>query len=133
MRNIFMKNNRILIVILFSILFLSFSVKEVYSQTEKDISAINDIGLLYYTSGNYKEAISEFKKILRIKPDHEVAHYNIACVYEKMKQYKLALVEFQIVLDAIPNDNETQNKINNLAKQWLTNLKMDLESGSGKI
>ena len=75
-----------------------------YAQSEQDINAINDVGLLYYNSGNYEEAIAEFKKILKKKPDHDVAYFNIGCVYQKKKDWKEAERAFSAVLELIPDD-----------------------------
>lgn len=97
------------------------------AQSEKDINAINEIGLLYYNSGNYDEAVAEFKKILKMKPDHDVAHFNLGCVYQKMKNHKAALREFQAVLDQMPDDEESMKKIETVAKAWSSELEMELK------
>lgn len=93
--------------------------------SEKDINALNEIGLLYYNSGNYDEAITEFQKILKMKPDHDVAHFNLGCVYQKMKRYRAALNEFQGVLDAIPDDEESLKKLESIAKTWSADLEVE--------
>lgn len=97
------------------------------AQSEKDINAINEIGLLYYNSGNYDEAVAEFKKILKMKPDHDVAHFNLGCVYQKMKNHKAALREFQAVLDQMPDDEESIKKLETVAKTWASELEMELK------
>lgn len=123
-----MKRTNLLFLILFLTCFMTVCCLPAVAQSEKDITAINEIGLLYYNSGNYSEAINEFKKILKMKPDHDVAHFNLGCVYQKMKQHKAALREFQSVLDLLPDDREARSKLEGTSRTWMATLKMDLET-----
>lgn len=97
-----------------------------FAQTEQEINAINDVGLLYYNSGNYEEAIAEFKKILKKKPDHDVAHFNIGCVYQKKKDWKEAERAFSAVLELIPDDGEAQKRLMSVCEAWVNQLTNEL-------
>ena len=97
-----------------------------FAQSEQEINAINDVGLLYYNSGNYEEAVSEFKKILKKKPDHDVAHFNIGCVYQKKKDWKEAERSFSMVLELIPDDGEAQKRLISVCEAWINQLTNEL-------
>ncbi|OQA77353.1 MAG: tetratricopeptide repeat protein [bacterium ADurb.Bin243] len=98
------------------------------AESEQDINAINDVGLLYYNSGNYEEAISEFKKILKKKPDHDVAYFNIGCVYQKKKDWKEAERSFSAVLELIPDDGEAQKRLVSVCEAWINQLTNELSA-----
>ena len=98
------------------------------AQSEQDINAINDVGLLYYNSGNYEEAIAEFKKILKKKPDHDVAYFNIGCVYQKKKDWKEAERAFSAVLELIPDDGEAQKRLISVCEAWVNQLTNELSA-----
>ncbi len=97
-----------------------------FAQSEQEINAINDVGLLYYNSGNYEEAVSEFKKILKKKPDHDVAHFNIGCVYQKKKDWREAERSFSMVLELIPDDGEAQKRLVSVCEAWISQLTNEL-------
>jgi|GEM_PF-6717956 len=103
-----------------------FFCTQVFAQSEQDINAINDVGLLYYNSGNYDEAISEFKKILKIKPDHDVAYFNMGCVYQKKKSWKEAERSFSSVLEFIPDDGEAKKRLISVCEIWINQLNNEL-------
>ena len=57
----------------------------------------NDYGMLgdaYYTKGMYDKSIAEFTKSLEIKPENEVAHYNIGLAFSKMGRHGEAIRHF---------------------------------------
>ncbi|MEZ7893291.1 MAG: tetratricopeptide repeat protein [Candidatus Wallbacteria bacterium] len=126
---VLLKNNKkilkLALLLLFAPAFLAF-ILTVNAAAEQDINAMNDVGLLYYNSGNYEEAISEFQKILKIKPDHDTAHFNLGCVYQKKKNWKEADRYFTNVLDIVPNDNEAKKRLILSAEAWVKQLKTDL-------
>ncbi len=113
-------------IIIAAIFVFNFLIFPVFAQSDQDINALNDVGLLYYNSGNYDEAISEFKKILKKKPDHDVAHFNIGCVYQKKKDWKEAERAFSMVLELIPDDGEAQKRLTTVCEAWINQLTNEL-------
>ncbi len=51
----------------------------------KNISALNNLGVLYMEEKNYAKAIKYFHNALNIDSKYVNAHYNLACVYARQK------------------------------------------------
>ncbi|MBI4056142.1 MAG: HEAT repeat domain-containing protein [Elusimicrobia bacterium] len=51
----------------------------------------NNEGYAYYVKKDYVKAIMNFKKTLELDPNHELANYNLGCVYSLRHQYEQAL------------------------------------------
>lgn len=51
----------------------------------KNISALNNLGVLYMEEKNYATAIKYFQNALNIDGKYVDAHYNLACVYARQK------------------------------------------------
>jgi tetratricopeptide (TPR) repeat protein len=49
------------------------------------------LGVDYEELGKYQEAIAAYKQAIRIKPDHEVAHYNLGVLYGELGRYQEAV------------------------------------------
>ena len=52
----------------------------------KSIFILNLLGSIQHELQNYEEAIINFKKITKIKPDFADAHYNLGIIYKKLNQ-----------------------------------------------
>ncbi|CAF1194024.1 unnamed protein product, partial [Rotaria sordida] len=69
-------------------------------------STLRAIGIVHEKMNNNGKALRYFKKALEIgkkslPPDHLDLvdyHINIGCIYDKQKQFKLALKQFQLAL-----------------------------------
>lgn len=62
-----------------------------------------------FSANNYREAIAAFEEFIRINPSNEYAgnaRYWIGECYYTQKDYPLALVSFQNVIDKYPNGNK---------------------------
>ncbi len=44
----------------------------------------------------FPETVASYRKVIEIKPDHLQAHLNLASVYEKMKDWEMAMEELDI-------------------------------------
>ncbi|MGB2651497.1 MAG: tetratricopeptide repeat protein [Candidatus Omnitrophota bacterium] len=68
------------------------------------ISALNYIGYMYATARQYEEAMKEYQKILKIDPEHQDAHYNLAlCYYVHKHNRSKAYAELQKVIEIDPD------------------------------
>ena len=81
------------------IVFLS-SVLSVSAQSDE--KAIRK-GNRYYKSGNYEQAISNYRKALDIRPNNAKAQFNLGDVYYAKQSYDTAYNEFQKVLELSPD------------------------------
>lgn len=56
-----------------------------------------------YKSGNYEQAIENYKKALEIRPNNAKAQFNLGDVYYAKQSYDTAYTEFQKVLELSPD------------------------------
>ncbi len=61
------------------------------------------IGVCYYMTGSFDEAVSHLKKALAAKEDDEGAHYYLAKVYETKEWTKLAMEEWRWCMENSKN------------------------------
>ena len=60
----------------------------------------------HYKNGDYERAVALYTEHISMKPSHEIAIYNRGRAYEEMEKYKLALKDFERVLEINPkNEN----------------------------
>ncbi len=66
------------------------------NQTDKinitNVNKLNKTGLAFYRKKQYRQALKYFQKILEIKPDHQEAIYNCACMNALLKKPGLAVM-----------------------------------------
>lgn len=68
------------------------------------------LGGVYYSLGNYDEAITLFTQAVSLKPDFANFRYNLAWAYFQNKKYDRAVVEMQNVLSLLKDRDKTQYK-----------------------
>src|SRR5690606_25246217 len=56
------------------------SYKNYLDKNPSDADARVDMGVCYYNLKDYNSAITEMKKALEYKPDHQIAHLNLGIV-----------------------------------------------------
>lgn len=67
--------------------------QKVLEGTKKEIDSIYDVALLNIKSGMYDEALRNFNKILELDGNNAEAHYNIALIYEEVKNDPEAAIQ----------------------------------------
>ena len=87
--------SKYLIIIVF--LCSAFSVS-----AQSDEKAIRK-GNRQYKSGNYEEAIGQYREALKIRPNNAKAQFNLGDVYYAKQSYDTAYTEFQKVLELSPD------------------------------
>ena len=70
-----------------------------------------NLGRAYRDEGMIDEAISEFKKVLIINPNHKKAHNNLGDTYYKKGRLDKAISEFKKALIIDPNLAETHSNL----------------------
>lgn len=76
------------------------------------------LGGIYYSLGNFDNAIDVFKLAVVAKPDLPNAHYNLAITYREKKDYDNAITETNNVISLVAKDSADYK----LAKQTLDDL-----------
>ena len=94
------------IVILFAFAALSASA-------QSDEKAIRK-GNRNYKSGNYEQAIANYREALEIRPNNAKAQFNIGDVYYAKQSYDTAYAEFQKVLELSPDAKLKSNALFNM-------------------
>jgi len=84
-----------------------------------------DFGGLYYTYGNYDNAMRIFEQAITIKPNWDNAHYNLAWAAYQKEDYQTAALEMKNTLDLI-NPKESSKDYEKVKKS-LRNLKQSFQ------
>jgi tetratricopeptide (TPR) repeat protein len=68
-----------------------------------------DSGLAYFNQNDFKNALPEFTKAVKLAPDYTAAYGCRALVYFNMENYKKARADFEKALQLDPNNQEARN------------------------
>lgn len=69
------------------------------------------VGNLFMNFQQYDQAQTFFTAAINLKPDWNIAHYNLAALFTQTKKYKEAQQELQRTLDLTPSDSEDYKKL----------------------
>jgi tetratricopeptide (TPR) repeat protein len=72
-------------------------------------------GLLLYQNGRIAEARQEFERTLTLIPSHENARYFLGLAYDQAGMLDQAVVQFQVLLQANPDNAEIRRILDNLS------------------
>lgn len=81
-------------------------------------AAANDLGLIFYDTGRYAEAIKTFETLIKKDPSYASAYYNLGLVYTKVDTVS-AIKYFTLYKNMITDEsekNEVRKIISNLGK-----------------
>ncbi|MCM8787861.1 MAG: hypothetical protein NC935_07435 [Candidatus Omnitrophica bacterium] len=95
------------------------------------IQALISLGDAYTRRGFYKEGLEIDKKLVKLKPDDPIVHYNLACslslvgeIEEAIKELKKAILLGYDEFDYILQDKDLENLRNSpLFKDFFSKLK----------
>lgn len=73
------------------------------------LQSYNTSGIEHRRQGNFREALSDFKKALALQPDDEGLYYNIARIHIEMNEWKEALQAISEALKINPEFIEGKN------------------------
>ncbi|HDQ03439.1 MAG TPA: tetratricopeptide repeat protein [Deltaproteobacteria bacterium] len=76
--------------------------KEVLGIDPKNVSALNNLGVIYMKQKDYKNAQASFNKALNIKSRYVDAHYNLACLYAQKKEMDKSLFYLKNAIEFDP-------------------------------
>ncbi len=66
--------------------------------------AYYNLGIVYFNSKQYRQALNQFNKIIKALPNFDKPYYGRGLIYEKQKKYDLALADFKKVTEFNSND-----------------------------
>jgi len=84
--------------------------KSLHSRAD-DVHVYNRLGIALRKQGKWQEAITEYKKALKIDPDDEAIHFNMGRAYLEGKRNGLAKECFQKVLKINPELHEAEAEL----------------------
>ncbi len=106
-------NNKVEIMIkkylLISVLIVGVFSSFVWCEPVKDSHF--EQGNSYLREGRYEEAISEYKKAIRIAPNNASLYYNLGFTYNKLGQYQQAVKYFNKAIGINPDDFDAYTEL----------------------
>ncbi len=82
--------------------------------TYPSVEVLFQMGRLYFNNNQMDEAITQFKRVLILSPNHSNAHYSLALAYVAQGKKDLAIHEFEKVLELNPGSQDVIDKIEQL-------------------
>jgi radical SAM superfamily enzyme YgiQ (UPF0313 family) len=72
-------------------------------EVNRDINFVNNINV---REGKYDVAMRDFRRVIKLYPRHELAHYYLGVCYEKKGMFAQASVEYEDVLSIRPDNQD---------------------------
>jgi len=115
------------------------SLKDAVKKDPKNLSALVELGNLYFDSGQPKEAIDAYRQYLAIKPDNSDVRTDIGIMHRALGEFDRAIEEFKRAAQSDPKHlNSRYNigivllhdkgDIKEAIKAWEDYLKVDPKS-----
>jgi Tfp pilus assembly protein PilF len=100
-------------IVLLALSAFALGCAETASQTKKaqTADAYYRLGIFYLESGNYKQAISEFRKAIEMNSDESNYHWGMGTAYSLGGHDKEAIDELKIALKLDPKNSEAHNNL----------------------
>lgn len=93
---------------------LAYSVTAGEEDVQDEIAEHLEKGNEYAENGDYDEAMTEYKDVLRLDENNALAHNNLGVIYKRKGLYISAVEELQAALDALPNYYKAYNNLGNV-------------------
>jgi tetratricopeptide (TPR) repeat protein len=68
------------------------------------LQAFNAIGIVYLVRGDLPQSVVLHSWAALLKPDNEIAHYNLSLAYQRLQQYDLAIAYAQTAMNLEPTN-----------------------------
>jgi tetratricopeptide (TPR) repeat protein len=68
------------------------------------LQAFNAIGIVYLVRGDLSQSVVLHSWAALLKPDNEIAHYNLSLAYQRLQQYDLAIAYAQTAMNLEPTN-----------------------------
>jgi tetratricopeptide (TPR) repeat protein len=74
-----------------------------------------NLALLYNDRKQYRKAVLELKKALRINPNYLFARINLGVLYEDQKRWEEARREYRKILRITPDDEHVRKRLERIS------------------
>ena len=82
-------------------------LQQILAKDANNIPALNALGIVYLVSGNLNDAVKTHQQAVNLDNKNEIAHYNLALAYQRLKKYDPALIHAQQATQLEPNNPHT--------------------------
>ncbi len=66
--------------------------------------AYYNLGIIYFNSGHYQQALQQFNKVITALPNFDKPYFGRGLIYEQQREYEKAIADFKKVTEFNPND-----------------------------
>jgi tetratricopeptide (TPR) repeat protein len=73
-------------------------------QNQTYVPALNALGIVYLVDGQLDAAVATHTHAAALKPDNEIAHYNLSLAYERLGQFEQAINHGQTATELEPGN-----------------------------
>jgi len=85
--------------------------EKMLAENPNDAQVLNALGFAYSNMGRTDDAIAEWQKAVRIRPDYAEAHYNLGGALAGQRDYRAGAKALQNAIDANPSYAEAYNNL----------------------
>ena len=82
-------------------------LQKALQQNPKLVPALNALGIVYLVSGDLSAAVQTHQQAVALDSNNEIAYYNLALAYQRLKQFDLALPPGQKAAKLEPHNPHT--------------------------
>ncbi len=119
------------------------TLQEIVKKDPKNLSALVELGNLYFDTNQPKEAIEAYSRYLAVKPDNADVRTDMGIMYRKLGQFDRAIEEFRKAAQSDPKHANSRYNIGlvllhdkgdmkGAIKAWEDYLKVDPNSQRGQ-
>lgn len=83
------------------------------------VKALNLLGTIYHRKGNYQQAEKYYRRVLTLKPEHAMVHFNLGALAWAQKEFESAHEYFQKAVEFAPS--------NAYFRKWLSKVQQRIE------
>ncbi len=91
-----------------------------------DIETRFQLGRLYFNKDRLDDAIAQFENVISLFPNHSNSLYSLGLAYTRKGEKEKAISAFERVLELNPGNQDVIQKLENLRKQKIESLEMDI-------
>lgn len=73
-------------------------------QDREFVPALNALGIVYLVDGQLDAAVATHTRAADLKPDNEIAHYNLSLAYERLEQFDQAISHARTATELEPGN-----------------------------
>jgi tetratricopeptide (TPR) repeat protein len=104
-------------------------IKELYGKLPEENAVLHyNLGVLYAQKEDYQKAVTEFERVIELKPEDAESHYNLGVIYgEHLSDREKATTHFKKYLSLAPDDADA-DRVRKYILTWGT-YEQELKNG----